>query len=347
MAYRPLTSALLGLVAAALPLAAWAWGADGHQAVGALADRLIAGTPAAAKVKSLLGGLSLREAGPWADCARSVGPGPKYEYDKTVKGQACEVFKTDKGIAEMQDFVRRNDGNCQRKPHEHACHTMYHFVDIGVQRDHYDRQFYGTRDVDLVAATAAAIAVLQGHEAPAPFDIRSQREALLLLAHYLGDIHQPLHVGSVYLDSNGKRIDPDPGPPDHASENFGGNDLVPVDVVTKKEMGKLHAMWDDVPGALLSGHVDAAWLAKAKAVPPTPGEPTTWPAAWATGTLLSARNAFDKVRFGPRHEFAPTHTQIWNATLPLHYRDAMNAAKQTQITLAGARLAQVLQAAFP
>ena len=34
------------------------------------------------------------------------------------------------------------------------------------------------------------------------------REALRLLAHYVGDIHQPLHVAAVYLDREGRVVDP-------------------------------------------------------------------------------------------------------------------------------------------
>src|SRR5438128_8970572 len=51
--------------------AAQAWGPGGHQAVGAIADRLIEGKPAAKKVKALLG-TNLQTASVWADCARSV-----------------------------------------------------------------------------------------------------------------------------------------------------------------------------------------------------------------------------------------------------------------------------------
>src|SRR5205823_5302485 len=45
--------------------------------------------------------------------------------------------------------------------------------------------------------------------------------ALVLLAHYVGDIHQPLHVGAAYFDSNGKLIDPNTD--DSAMEDKGGN----------------------------------------------------------------------------------------------------------------------------
>jgi len=334
MSLKACIAAVLSLVAAP----AGAWGPDGHQTVGAIADRLIAGTPAAAKVKSLLGGLTLRDAADWADCARGVGPAPAYAYDEPGKHPACAPFETSKGIAEMRDYVRRNDRNCVRKGHEGSCHTQYHFVDIAPQRGRYDSDAPGASPVDIVAATTAAIRVLRGQPAPKPFDIRSRREALLMLAHFVGDLHQPLHVGSIYLDKAGHPLDPGAGPVPAGSSTAGGNAVVPIDAVTHKAMGKLHGMWDDIPAALLSGHLDAGWLAEAQAVEKDEGDAAGWPAGWATGTLLASRDAYAKIRFAAKQDDA------WNATLPLKYRDHMTALKHRQLTLAGARLAQVLQA---
>lgn len=337
-AARTLPLAAAGLL---LPALGWCWGSDGHQTVGAIADRLIAGTPAAAQVRKLLGGRTLRDAGPWADCARGVGGPPDFDYPDKGQHPACAVFEDAAGIERMRAFVRRNTDNCKRKASEGACHTHYHFVDLTPQRDHYDPHFTGARDVDLVAATSAAIRVLRGEKSPKPFAITSRTEALLLLAHYVGDLHQPLHIGNVYLDAKGKPLDVDPGPAPPGSTTYGGNAVVPVDAKTGKPMGKLHGLWDDIPGALMSGHVDADWLAKAKAEPVTAGDPADWPAVWAGGTLLASRQAYDKVRFAAKQQGS------WNATLPLGYRDRMTALKREQITRAGARLAQVLQAVFP
>ena len=41
--------------AVAMPGLAFAWGADGHQSVGAVADKLLEGTKAGAQVKAILG----------------------------------------------------------------------------------------------------------------------------------------------------------------------------------------------------------------------------------------------------------------------------------------------------
>lgn len=63
------------LVAAAVMLMAsighaFAWGADGHQVVGSIADQLLSAR-ARSEVNRILG-FELRVAAPWADCVRSV-----------------------------------------------------------------------------------------------------------------------------------------------------------------------------------------------------------------------------------------------------------------------------------
>jgi hypothetical protein len=175
----------------------YAWGPDGHHTVGAIADNLIAGTYASAEVKKLLGSLTLQDASVWADCAKGIDPNRNYTYQSAGRYPECMVFETPKLEAEMSDFVRRNDKNCNPKPGEESCHKQYHYTDVAIQHDKYDRKFVGTRDDDLVCALVAAIYVLKGEPAPAPFNFKDKREALLVLVHYVGDIHQPLHVGAV------------------------------------------------------------------------------------------------------------------------------------------------------
>ena len=56
----------------ALAAQAHAWGPDGHHLVGAVADKLIAGTHAEQEVGAILGTLPLRDAAVWADCANNL-----------------------------------------------------------------------------------------------------------------------------------------------------------------------------------------------------------------------------------------------------------------------------------
>jgi hypothetical protein len=321
--------------------AALAWGAEGHRTVGAIADRLIAASPAAVQVNSLLGGLSLEQAAVWADCAKGVNPAKDFAYTSAGKYPECAVFETPALEAEMIDFVRRNDTNCPRVPGDESCHKQYHYTDEAIQRSRYHLGDRGTRSFDVVAAIAAAMHVLRGDPAPAPFNIKDKREALLLLAHFVGDIHQPLHVGAIYLDVKGLRVDPDVGTFDPSSETQGGNAIVTIQVATNRRSENLHATWDDIPEALDAQHVDSAWLALARKVAPTRGALFDWPAAWASQTLTQARQAFKGLQFGPEQ------SGQWTVALACSYDRQMTRTKKSQLTLAGARLAQILENLWP
>ena len=320
---------------------AFAWGAEGHRTIGTIADRLLAGTPAAAEVSSLLGGLALADVASWADCARGIDPAKDYAYTSAGRFPECLPFETPAAIADLSDYVRRNDSNCPREPAEEACHKAYHYTDIAIQRGRYTLGKVGTRPYDVVGAIAATLHVLKGEPAPAPFDIKDKREALLMLVHYVGDIHQPLHVGSIYLDASGKVIDPDDAAYDAATFNRGGNDIFTLRKATNRRVANLHQTWDDVPESLNAGHVDAAWLKQARAVPRSKGDAYDWSAAWAGDTLLAARGLFHGLTFSAKQ------TGQWTTTLPYAYDPGMEAAKKQRLTLAGARLAQVLREVWP
>ncbi|MEO5690231.1 MAG: S1/P1 nuclease [Burkholderiaceae bacterium] len=333
--------AFVALLVALFTTAALPWGPDGHHTVGALADRLIVGTNAEAQVKALLGGLTLEQAAVWADCAKGVDPSKNFAYTPSVKFPECVLYETPQGEAEMIDFVKRNDTNCPHVTGDASCHTQYHYSDEAIQRKGYHLGDVGTRDFDVVAAISATIHVLKGDPAPPPFDIKDKREALLLLSHYVGDIAQPLHVGAVYLDANGKVIDPSVGTFDPATATQGGNQIQTIRVATNHPSEKLHATWDDTPEALHSNHIDAAWVARARAQAKTPGNIYGWSAQWAGTTMTQARVAFKGLQFGPQQG------TLWMVPLTGRYDDSMAPIKKRQLTLGGARLAQTLTAIWP
>jgi len=157
----------------------------------------------------------------------------------------------------------------------------------------------------------------------------------------VGDIHQPLHVGAVYLDAHGARVDPDAGRSDAAADTAGGNAIVTMLAATNQRGANLHSTWDAIPLAWRAGHVGPAWIAQARKVPRTHGSPPAWPAAWATETLARAREAYSGLAFGEEHGGE------WAVSLSCGYYDRMTLAKKRQLTLAGARLAQLLQALWP
>jgi len=338
---RQVRLVLVALSAALFATAASAWGPDGHHTVGAIADRLIAGTHAQARVRALLGGLALEQAAVWADCAKGVDPARDFTYGSPGKYPECAVFETPEGEAAMIDFVRRNDSNCARAPDSPPCHAQYHFTDEAIQRSRYRLGDAGTRRSDVVAAIAATIRVLEGAQAPAPFDIKDQREALLLLAHYVGDIAQPLHVGVLYLDDRGEPVDPQRERLDAVMDTQGGNRVGTIRAATNHRSESLHATWDDLPESLNASHLDPDWLRLARQVPRTEGRLKEWSTHWADDTLAQARIAWAGL------DFRPQDAGQWTTTLTGRYDDAMAPVKKRQLTLAGARLAQVLMTLWP
>jgi hypothetical protein len=178
--------------------------------------------------------------------------------------------------------------------------------------------------------------VLQGGASPPPFQIANKKEALRLLSHLIGDIHQPLHVDAVYLGVTGSVVDPDSGVFDPRTSTKGGNDLLDG---TKK----LHAEWDGIPATLTPDQLNAAAIDDARSVLITNGPIEEWSTQWATETIQNRKPAFAGVSYSAEDV---THHK-WKVTLPVDYPARRPALQREQVVKAGARLAQVLQALFP
>jgi hypothetical protein len=341
---------------AALPLSAQAWGADGHQTVATIAAGLIKGTPAEARVAALLGDMTLPQAALWADCAKGISPSKNYSYPAPGKYAECAPLETPARIAEMADYVKRNDKQCTIGMDEDSCHKQMHYADVPLQRSRYLLGFTGTRPDDVAGALRQAILVLQGKPTTGQPNFKSPREALIVLVHLVGDIHQPLHVGAPYLDAQGQRVDPDKKGFDAATFTVGGNSLwivaatpaAPAKAASGAAEGpvgaghfgpvKMHTVWDGVPDKFKPERVNAAWLAEARKVHSNQGDPADWPARWATQSLDLAGTAYEGLKFSAQEG---SH---WTVSLPPGYNAKADAIKRRQLTEAGARLAFVLKA---
>jgi S1/P1 Nuclease len=335
-----------------------AWGYQGHRVVGSIADRLL-NDNARSQVEKILNdgappdgahNIDLRLAGPWADCVKSVQRHSDGSFEYVVNQDhlewevPCTLFKSVAERARMVDYAARNWSNCLYQPNgpdkpADGCHNTYHFDDVAIERDHFDRSYQGTNEHDLVAAIGAAIAVLSDKPAPPPFSIKDKKEALLMLAHFVGDLQQPLHVGSVYLDADGKLIDPDIAHAiDPVTATAGGN-------LVQDQNVNLHGEWDDIPTDL----GDAATrelLAVARAVPPSHGAIEEWPANWATDTMLVSHRAFEGLQF--QHSMPLSKVQ-WTVAFDDHiaYLWLADQIKRRQLAKGGARLAEILNAIWP
>ena len=239
----------------------------------------------------------------------------------------------------MEDYVRRNSTACHPEGAGEACHRQYHYADVAIEHRTYDRADVGTSDHDVVSAINAAVAKLKGHAVPAPFSLDSRKEALRVLAHFVGDVHQPLHVGAIYLDVEGHEENPDAGTFDPASTTRGGNLLM-------HGRRKLHAEWDEIPRSLNAPQFLADGVAQAKRLPVTTGPLSGWAAAWASESVIVSQAAFAPLTFGAE-EHAGTHQARWPIVEPTDYASSRMTTQQQQLIRAGARLAQLLEALFP
>ncbi|MFA9218380.1 MAG: S1/P1 nuclease, partial [Sphingomonadaceae bacterium] len=219
---------IAALTGAFLSSNAMAWGNDGHRAVGAIADQLIQGSNAQKQVAALLQpGESLEKIANWADCVKGTYCGPQSE--------------------EMVSYVAANPK-----------HSEYHYTDVPFQLPHYHDHGVGTADEDIVQTLKQTIAVLQGKgdAASNPHQF-TRRQALLILTHLAGDIHQPLHVGAAFVGKNGGYVLPQTAGQIDAVEMFdarGGNNL----------------LLDDVKLSALSAQLIPAGEAKPAVAPATP-----------------------------------------------------------------------------
>jgi hypothetical protein len=198
---------------------AFAYGPAGHETVGTIAERYLAGTRALTQVESLLNkGENLARASTWADRAK---------------------FPEKYLSAEMKEFVANN-------PQHHS----FHYCDVPFQETAYRLGLIGTHKQDIVHIMEICIQVLQ---APADDSANSlkinKRIALMLLTHLVGDLHQPLHVGCSYIDADDKFVNPETGA--KGQEDAGANYLH----VKTRSGTPLHGYWDTQTVKLARDHL--------------------------------------------------------------------------------------------
>lgn len=232
---------LLLLAGCLLACTAYTYSHDGHYLVGAIADQMLAGTPAGAKVGELLGGVTLARAATMPDEIKDWDPtGRKHRSPFQVT--------TNKELnADLEAFLHAN----QTRPDcsGELLHHEYHFADIQVfsSPTSYSDSQVGASDHDVVHMISFCIDVLTGKRSQDNPQKITRRVALVLLVHYVGDIHQPLHVGAEYFDQNGKASDPNATT--NCASDKGGNALSLVLLsladVHNTHPGNLHHYWDE------------------------------------------------------------------------------------------------------
>jgi hypothetical protein len=298
---------VLVLAGALAPFQALAWGNDGHRAVGAIADQLIKGSNAQRQVAALLqAGESLEKVAVWADCVKGTYCGPQ--------------------TAEMLEYTAANPR-----------HSEYHYTDIPFQHAHYHDGAVGSADNDIVQTLKQTIAVLQGRDDAASNPRRfSRRQALILLTHLAGDVHQPLHVGAAYVGKDGGFVVPGAHGQIDAVNMFdarGGNNLLLDDaklaaasaglippapvaldgearpaagLAPKAATKPFHSYWDTTVvdyamrrvGARTPQQFAQIVIGAQPVVAANTGAPALWPYQWADDALQASKLAYADVMPG-------------------------------------------------
>jgi S1/P1 Nuclease len=304
---------ILGLLIAS-PL--HAWGPLGHSAIAAIAQKHL--SPATqSHVAALLAqdhDIDLPSIANWADEVRAAasGRGP---------------LKDD---AEAAAFNAKFPTN-----------ALWHFVDLPLGAENYREVVTFTSVNDVVHAIKRCVVVLEMSEAGS--DDFTKPQALRLLVHFVGDIHQPLHCGTGFYDLSDLShpvLITDPRLCIAKPNDRGGNDLFFGPDSTQE----LHALWDDSLVFAIRNSADYHLLADfLEAVPPvdsTTGDYHAWPEQWAIDSVQQARKAYRNIKL----DTARIDGQRLRITvqLPTAYIDENRSLAANQLAKAGMHLAQLL-----
>ena len=236
----------------ALSASAFAYGPSGHEIVGRIADELLAGKPEGKKVSYYIDGVSLQKAAVMADEIKA--------WDKKGVDEDPHSYpsfpKTPSINVQLRNFWRVNQPTHDMgSPNPN--HHWFHYTDVPILTPtvKYADGQAGRSKWDVVHMIPYCVSVLRGDIPEANERKITKPVAIILLAHFVGDIHQPLHVGALFFSPEGKIVDPEKDKTALGDE--GGNtfslellDDPPRTRGIKKK--KFHGFWDgDTVSALV------------------------------------------------------------------------------------------------
>jgi hypothetical protein len=164
--------AIVGLVCAALPAPALAWGEEGHHIVAMIAEKHL------------------------SDQARQ-------EINNIMEGQAVCGLGASDPVADKMVCVSKWADTSRNSTHKHTYN--WHFVDITLKRETYDEtkdcepKDQATKGKCGLYGLEHARRILRG-EITDPQISRAQ--ALMFVIHIVGDLHQPLHTVKEQVGGN-------------------------------------------------------------------------------------------------------------------------------------------------
>jgi len=233
---------LIAISVATFRATLFAYGPTGHEIVGGIADKLVANTPAGEKISALIDGITLERASVIADEIKAWDKNGV--DDMNAFPHYAEHAKIDN---QLRDFWRANPPTQDPKS-PIPSHHWFHYTDVPILNlEKYSDGKTGRSQWDIVHMISYCVDILRG-EIPEnnPRKI-TKPVGVILLAHYVGDIHQPLHVGAEYFNQAGQAVDPDKNQP--GIEDEGGNTLTLRLIRGMPEKMahrglKLHGFWD-------------------------------------------------------------------------------------------------------
>lgn len=321
---------------------AFSWGNDGHQTVGKIASLRIKPRTAQRIAQILRPGETLAGIATWADSVKD-------RMGKTDPDPDTNAF--------LQD-IAHNENNRE-----------WHYDDLPLNCRSYQRCGDFTVENDVVNMMNVCIRTLQGH--PDRRYPLSKRNALRLLVHFVGDIHQPLHVGAGFIDPNGPNgkpvIERNPRVIKRKglAHDRGGNQLI-----INNDRRNLHGFWDFdlVASLMLATHKqtsDELGTFLEQTVHPqrqwnAGGPIRTWAAQWATDSLWQSANQTYRgvVITGQRtvqvmrdrqpvmRDGQPVTEVVYDITRPANYETLNREVVRQQLAKGGYRLAKLLDAIF-
>ncbi len=341
----------------------------GHEIVGAIADERLANTPTAAKISMLIDGMTLEQAAVipdeikgWDKKGVDVPRAFHYSAHSKIDRQLCDFWRANQPTHDMNSAV--------------PSHHWFHYTDVPVVRvEKYAEGRAGRSKWDVVHMIPYCVAVLRGRVPEQNERKITKPIAIILLAHFVADIHQPLHVGAEYFDAQGHVADPDKDK--SALGDEGGNTFtLQLSDEPPRARGvhkkKLHGFWDsdavnalfpELPNALPKSERQALIdpVKKQLVHEMAMREPQNWrmppnvdvtyyAEAWADEILPIAREAHQRLQFRNAHpqqeeDRVVAAGEVEEKSQPDHisYRTWATDVVREELHKAGWRLADLLE----
>jgi hypothetical protein len=306
----------LAAVLAVVNVPLGAFGEAGHRIVGTVAELHLRNSRAASEVRKILRpNETLADAAVWPDRIKD----PLYEDGDTA-------------------LMRLN----------HPAHDTYHYANLAFGAERYSIATTGARSTDIVQMTRECIRVLKGDARTSSGFVLSQRDALRLLAHFVGDMHQPLHVGNAFVSAGVPLQFVDPSGATGWRSTLGGNALI----YGPEGRFNLHSYWDSHAVNITMQQEGASAFAARLVADIKPaaswtgkGDIDGWPEQWATEGLALAKEVHRGIRLvsylGPDDARRTAHR--WSIEQPAGYDDRARPIIRQQLAAGGYRLAEVLK----